>query len=57
MFVVVEVTCGQRGGRWLLRWLWDEGSRVTVCDTCDFWITNALAPKFALFYSVYYTVF
>ena len=34
MFVVVEVICGQRGGRW---WLWDEeGSRVTVCDTCDF---------------------
>ena len=63
MFVVVEVTCGRRGGRWLLRWwLWDEveGSRVTVCDACDFWITNAraltnaLAPKFAL--SIPYTI-
>ena len=38
MFVVVEVTCGQRGGRWWLRWwLWDEeGNRVTICDVCDF---------------------
>ena len=38
MFVVVEVTCGRRGGRWWLRWwLWDEeGSHVTVCDACDF---------------------
>ena len=38
MFVVVEVTCGRRGGRWLLRW-WlgdEEGSCVTVCDVCDF---------------------
>ena len=53
---------GRRGGRWLLRWwLWDEeGSRVTVCDACDFWITNvrtltnALVPKFAL--SIPYTI-
>ena len=38
MFVVVEVTCGRCGGRWWLRWwLWDEeGSRVTICDMCDF---------------------
>ena len=56
MFVVVEVTCGRRGGRWLLRWwLWDEeGSRVTVCDMCDFWVMLALAPKFAL--SIPYTI-
>ena len=27
MFVVVEVTCGRRGGRWLLRWwLWEAVS-------------------------------
>ena len=62
MFVVVEVTCGQCGGRWLLRWwLWDEeGSCVTVCDMCDFCITNVcalmlvLTPKFAL--SIPYTI-
>ena len=62
MFVVVEVTCGRRGGRWLLRWwLWDEEeSCVTICDACDFWIrtaralTNALTPKFAL--SILYTI-
>ena len=56
MFVVVEVTCGRRGSRWWLRWwLWDEeGSRVTVCDACDFWITLALVPKFAL--SIPYTI-
>ena len=31
-------TCGQCGGRLLLRWwLWEEeGSCVTVCDACDF---------------------
>ena len=66
MFVVVEVTCGQRGGRWWLWWwLWDdEGSRVTVCDVCDFWITNAHThshpnlhcPFHIQFYRVYYTI-
>ena len=40
MFVVVGVTSGRCGGRPLLRWwLWDEeGSRITICDGCDFWI-------------------
>ena len=61
MFVVVGVTSGRHGDRPLLSWwLWDEeGSRVTICDTCDFginilthardraWIT--LAPKFAAY--------
>ena len=60
IFVVVGVTSGRRGGRPLLSWsLWDEGSRVTICDTCDFginaptcasdraWIT--LAPKFVAY--------
>ena len=49
MFVVVEVTCGRRGGRWLLKWwLWDEeGSCVTVCDACDFGITNVRARAHA----------
>ena len=60
-FVVVGVMSGRRGGKPLLSWwLWDEeGSRVTVCDTCDFginvltrardhaWIT--LAPKFVAY--------
>ena len=40
MFVVVEVKCGQHGGRWL----WDEeGSHVAICDACDFWIMNVHA--------------
>ena len=61
MFVVVGVTSPRRGGTPLLSWwLWDEeGSRVTICDTCDFginvptrardraWIT--LAPKFVAY--------
>ena len=51
LFVVVEVMCGRRGGRW---WLWDEeGSCVTVCDTCDFWITNARACARAQIHTIY----
>ena len=54
--------CGGGGYVWATWWqvvvevvVWDEeGSRVTVCDARDFWITNAraltlvlaLAPKF-----------
>ena len=40
MFVVVGVTSRWRGGTPLLSWwLWDEeGSHVTICDTCDFGI-------------------
>ena len=61
MFVVVGVTSGRRGGRPLLSWwLWDdEGSLVTICDTCDFGInvpTHAhdrawftLAPRFVVY--------
>ena len=61
MFMVVGVMSGRRGGRPLLSWwLWDEeGSRVTICDTCDFGInvlTRArdcawimLAPKFGAY--------
>ena len=64
MFVVVEVMCGRHCGRWLLRWwLWDEeGSCVTICDTCDFWITNSCScpnlhcPYRIQFYSIYYTI-
>ena len=61
MFVVVGVTSLRRGGTLLLSWwLWDEeGSLVTICDTCDFGInvpTHArdrawftLAPKFVVY--------
>ena len=58
MFMVVGFTSGRHGGRPLLSWwLWDEeGSHVTICDTCDFgmmhvrdraWIT--LTPKFVAY--------
>ena len=41
LLVVVEVTCGRRGGTaqswWLRWWLWDEERRrVTICDACEF---------------------
>ena len=38
--MVVGVMSRWWGGRPLLTWwLWDEeGSHVTVCDMCDFWI-------------------
>ena len=52
MFMVVAVMIGQHGGRPLLRWwLWDEeGSHVTACDMCDFWINiPMLMAKFEVY--------
>ena len=64
-FVVVEVMCGRRGGRPLLRWwLWEEeGSCVTLCDVCDCWINVQmcvhviiLVPKFVVSNTQLYSV-
>ena len=53
MFVVVDVMCGRCGGRWL----WDEeGSHVTICDACDFWIMNVPCTQICTGHTIYNSI-